>query len=786
MKKYLLLAALCCPLFSYAQQTVRGRVTDEASKTPVPRVTVVVLNIQPAIGAVTDANGDFRLTGVPLGRQSLQFSSMGYETIALNAIVVTAGKEVVLNVSLTEKFTRLKDVEITYQRNKDKQVTNNDMVTVSARPFNMDETKRYAGSLGDPARMAANFAGVVSTTDTRNDIIIRGNSPNSMLWQLDGLNIPNPSHFGALNSMGGSVSMLNNNNLDKSDFMTSAFPAQYGNALAGVFDLRLRDGNDEKHEFLAQAGFNGFEAGAEGPIGPKNKATYLINGRYSTLAAFQQFGLNVGTGSATPEYTDVNYKISTPVGKKGRLSLWGLWGQSSIDILGRDYDSTRTQAYGNAYSDRYARYNTNITGLSYNHQFSQRTTAKLTVGYSTTNEQFDRDSLSTDNPAIATPDWYWRFETRKYSAAFSLHHKFNAQHNIVAGITGDLTDYSIYNKRIFNGTIDKVLSDRDGQLSLLQSFVQWKYRVSNRFSLITGLHHQYLDISNSQSIEPRIGLKYTLHPAHTLGIGYGLHSQMDNIMTYAVVTPTSHGNIYTNESLGFGKSHHAVLSWDWQINENTHLKTEGYYQSLFDIPVTQRPSSFSTLNLGAESVPTIMDSLVNEGTGRNYGVEITLERTFSKGFYYLLTASLFDSKYKGSDGIERNTAFNMGTVFNVLAGKEWQLGRRNRILGLSLKVSAVGGRYLSPVDHAASIADGEIQYDETRAYSEKQSNYFRSDVKISYRLEYKRTTLEFSLDLQNVTDNENIFRQDWNARQQRVTNNYQQGFFPVPFIRFTF
>lgn len=143
------------------------------------------------------------------------------------------------------------------------------MATVSARSFTVEETSRYAGSLNDPSRMAANYAGVSSTSDARNDIIIRGNSPLGVLWRLNGMEIPNPNHFGSLGTTGGPVSILNNNLLDKSDFLTGAFPAEYGNALAGVFDLQMRSGNNEKTEFLGQVGFNGFELGAEGPIGKK-------------------------------------------------------------------------------------------------------------------------------------------------------------------------------------------------------------------------------------------------------------------------------------------------------------------------------------------------------------------------------------------------------------------------------------------------------------------------------------------------------------------------------------
>ena len=282
-------------------QTVRGRVVDAVSQTPLVGVNVVVLNVGDVpLGASTDANGDYLITGVPVGRQTIKITYVGFEEQVIPNIVVTAGKEVILNIALTESVNSLDEVVIVADSREDKTATNNDLAVVSARSFNVDDTKRYAGALGDPSRMAANFAGVVGGNDSRNDIVVRGNSPQGMLWQLEGLNIPNPNHFGSLTSTGGPVSMLNNNNLDKSDFITSAFPAQYGDATAGVFDIRLRDGNNRKQEFVTQVGFNGFELGAEGPFSKNSKASFIANYRYSTLGVFDALGIDFGAPCGTP------------------------------------------------------------------------------------------------------------------------------------------------------------------------------------------------------------------------------------------------------------------------------------------------------------------------------------------------------------------------------------------------------------------------------------------------------------------------------------------------------
>jgi hypothetical protein len=766
-------------------QTVKGTIIDDASKTPIPGVNVILLNSNPVKATQTDANGFFKLTDVPVGRQSFQFQYLSYENGFMKDVIISAGKEVILNYNMTESVSQLNEVEVTYDRGKDKTVTNNDMVSVSARAFNIEETKKYAGALGDPSRMAANFAGVVAGNDSRNDIVVRGNSPNGMLWQMEGLNIPNPNHFGALNSTGGPVSMLNNNNIDKSDFLTSAFPAQYGNATAGVFDLRLRNGNNEKHEFLAQVGFNGFEGGAEGPLGPKGKASYLINYRYSTLGIFQQLGIDFGTGSATPLYQDINYKFYVPIGKRGKLTVFGIAGNSSVKFLGNEVDTTLINLYSDALSNTIVNYFTNITGVGYEHRLGEKTTAKLSLGYSQTDENFRGDSISyLSREEFKSGEA--KFNTQKYSATLNVYHKFNARHSLISGATGDLTNFKLQNTNVYQGKIENKLIDINSTIGLLQGFTQWKFRATEKLTFNTGVHYQYFDLSNSHMVEPRAGIKYALAKKHTLSAGYGLHSQTQSIYNYFVITPTPTGIVYTNQNLNFTKSHHSVLSYDWNITNQLHIKSEVYYQSLFNIPVQNSPGSFSSLNTGADFVPSNEDSLVNNGTGTNYGAELTIEHYFNKGFYFLITGSLFNSTYKGSDGIERNTAFNTGNVLNVLGGKEFKLGKKGDVIAINLRTCWTGGRYLTPVDFNLSQQAGTAVYIDDKAYSEKQPDYFRVDVKIAYRKEFKRATMEFAVDLQNVTNQENVFRQTYNVRYNKVVTEYQQGFFPVPLFRLTF
>ena len=768
-------------------QRITGYIYDEASRVPLTGVIVSVLNSTPARGAATDDNGRFSIDSVIIGRRSLKISYLSYETKVINDVVVTAGKEVNLDIALQEAVVNMNEVTISYDRSKDKNRTINDMALISARSFNVDETKKYAGALGDPSRMAANFAGIVAGNDSRNDIVVRGNSPTGMLWQIEGLNAPNPNHFGTITSTGGPVSMLNNNNIAKSDFLTGAFPAQYGNALAGAFDIKLRNGNRDKAEYVAQIGFNGFEGGAEGPIGKNKKTSYLINYRYSTLSVFKELGLNLGTGTAVPVYQDVNYKVVSDVSKKSKLSVFGIAGNSRADFLGKDIDTTKPDLYGgNPFSDQKTKFGTTITGASFEHTLSEKSTTKLIAGYSTTDQLYTNDSISQSD-FTTHPSELADFSTGKLSIQWLYMHKFNAKNNLQTGVTYENISYDMNYKRMYPLQPDRVYADQNGNMNLYQGFAQWKHRFSKDLSVVGGMHFQYLDLNNSFAAEPRAGMRYSINARNAVSLGYGLHSQAQNVYNYLVRTPDAAGGyVLTNKNMGFTQSNHFVASYDLNISSSMRIKAETFYQLIGNVPVESSASSFSVLNSGADFGIDNRDSLVNNGKGYNYGAELTIEHFLSKGFYFLITGSLIRSRYEGSDGVERNTAFNTGHVLNVLAGKEFKVGKKGSVLAVNVKATTIGGRYLTPLNLAASQLAGSAVYRTELAFSEKQTDYFRTDFKIAYRKEFRKSTMEFSIDLQNVTNNKNVFNQTYDRRTNRIVNNYQQGFFPVPMFRYTF
>lgn len=776
-----------CVYAQQATQTIKGQLIDAQSKSPLIGASVVILGSDPLIGTTSNVDGEYKITNAPLGRITLKVSYLGYEEKVIPNVLVTSGKEVILNLDLQESIITGEEVVVTAER-KDKASTNNEMATVSARTFNVEETNRYAGSRNDVARMASNFAGVSGANDSRNDIIIRGNSPVGLLWRLEGINIPNPSHYGSLGSTGGPVSLLNTNVLDKSDFMTAAFPAEYGNAIAGVFDLQLREGNNEKREYLGQIGFNGFELGAEGPFSKKSKASYLVNYRYSTLGVFQALGLEFGTGTATPQYQDLSFKINIPTGKSGIFSVWGIGGISNIDLLGSEIDTTSSNLYGGENDNFFLKYRTGVVGVSHKYYFNNSTYSKLSIAASKAYQEFEADSITITERAIIRNEKA-EYNQDKYSVNLLINKKINARNTVNGGVIVDLYDFDLQYFRLIKSTGDfKAIQNKEGQAVLSQAYTQWQHRFNDKFTLNSGVNLQHFSISNKVALEPRIGLRYKITPKQSFNLGYGYHSQMQPLLTYFSTTYYADGaTATTNEDMDFTKSQHFVLGYENAFAPSLRLKLETYYQYITKAPVENHPSSFSMLNAGADFVTPENDSLVNKGTGRNYGIELTLEKFYSQGYYFLLTTSLFDSKYKGSDNVERNTTFNGNYAVNILAGKEFKLGKRKiNTFNLDWKLTTAGGRYVTPLDFGKSAESGQEVYKNDQAFSEKLSPYFRTDIKFSFRMNKKKLTHEFSLDLQNVLNTKNVFMQRYNARTNSIETEYQIGFFPIPQYRVLF
>lgn len=786
MKHFLTLFFLLIGISLVAQtptQTVRGQIVDNQTKSPLPGVIVLFSDTgMNMLNTNTDVNGNFRFENVPIGRHMLVFKYLGYKERSM-PIILTSGKEIVLNIEMEESVVTQKEVVITDESQKSK--PNNEMTTVSARSFTIEETSRYAGSIGDPSRMAQNYAGVSGADDSRNDVVIRGNSPLGVLWRLNGADIPNPNHFGSFGSTGGPVSMLNNNVLDNSDFMTSAFPAEYGNAVAGVFDLRMRNGNNEKFEFLGQVGFNGFEGGIEGPFTKKHNASFLFNYRYSTLVLFEKMGADFGIGDAVPKYQDCSFKLNFPTAKFGDFSFWGVGGLSFIALYDSKMDSTKLNLYDQGGYDTDYGTRTGMTGFTHSYILNSTAYSKFTLALTGQQNYIKQDSFSRADHT------FWRdygsdFRQTKVSANYMFLKKFNSKNTLKSGCFATDIFVSLHDSINYNVTSFRRVRDITTTTWLLQAYSQWQHKFNDLITLNLGVHSQLLTLNNHYTIEPRAGIRFQLNDKNAISFGTGMHSQMQTIFTYFNQTLMPDGSYtLTNKNVDFSKAIHAVIAYDWNFAHNFRLKAETYYQYLYSIPTLKTFPTYSGLNEGADFDAPGIDSLQNKGTGRNYGIELTVEKFYSKGYYFLVTTSLYKAFFTPSDNIERQTAFSGNYVVNLLGGKEFKINSKNTI-SLDLKMNAAGGKRYIPIDLTASGMAGFAVYDFGHAYENRYSGYFRMDGKIGFIHNGKHVTQQLAVEFLNFTNSKNVFSKTYNAQTNSITTAYQTGLLVVPSYKISF
>jgi len=793
MKKSIYIIFTLFASMMYGQTgTIKGKVIDKQSELPMMGASVELLGAGISKGVVTDFDGYFTITGVPIGRQTIRISYIGFEVNTIPNIEITTGKDVSINVTLVESFGSLDEIVIKSSTNKIKSL--NKFSAVSARQFGVEEVARYAGGRNDVARLASNFAGVASPDDSRNDIVVRGNSPTGLLWRVEGIPIPSPNHFSALGTTGSPVSALNPNLLKNSDFITSAFPAEYGNAIGGVFDLGFRNGNKDEYEYSFQMGaFSGLEGTAEGPMNKKNNGSFLVAARYSLI------GLIGGAGTSdTPNYADVSFNLNFGKSKYGTFSLFGIMGTSSIDLIGEDFDED--DLFSAEDENSYVTSDIAVIGAKHLISIGKKSYLKTVIAGASNTSSFEEDriiDLDTADERIIRFAESNNEETRvTFSTLFNtkINNKFTLRTGLLLeSFSTDLDRKQRDEQEDLNGDGDPDLTTIrtiDGSYNVFQPYIQTKYRLTEKLTINTGIHTMYSDLNEQFVIEPRASMTYRLHSNHTINLGYGLHHQ--NIATPLLFLNKEVDGVITNpnEDLDFVSSQHFVLGYDVKIARNWRAKIETYFQKIDNAAIDRFSSSYSSLTEGADfTFSTDNTDLVNSGTGENIGLEITLEKSFDKGYHAMITSSFFESTYKGSDGIERSTPFDTGHIVNFLAGKEFKFGENKKnIFSIDGRFVSSGGKRFTPVNLAASQNAGYEVLQEDLAFSDQYEDYIRLDLKFSltYNSNEKKRSHKFYIDLQNLTNRANIFARTYNRTTNSVEQIDQNGFFPDFGYRFQF
>jgi len=748
-----------------AVQTIRGQVVDQDSKAPLPFVNVSLVEGEINMGTVTDERGYYILREVPLGRVNLRFSFVGYETAYLRNQVLGSGKELVLNVELVESVLELEAAEITYSPTSE---AINKRVSVSGRSISAYEIEHTAGSLTDISRTVQSLPGVNSANDGQNHIVIRGNSPKGLQWRLEGIEIPNLNHFSDIGASGGGIGIISNNMIATSDFLTGAFPAEYGNALSGVFDLRLRTGNNDQHEQTFQVGLLGTEFMVEGPINRNTNTTYIAHYRYSTLKIIQAMGADL---PSIPDFQDLSFKIYHPTRRLGVFSFFGIGGLSHEVGENGEYDMHS---------------NMSTLGLSNHLTLNPRTFLETTLAFSGWQYSWEEESnIGTESEPL---DYLWGTDIKEYTlkAAFSINRKLSSRHKLKSGLVFE----QAFNDSYMGWHSDSLQSgfshiDTSSQATTLQAYVNWQYRMGKKLTFNTGVHFLQYYLTNRYSLEPRFGLQWEARPRHIFSAGFGVHSKKESMTLYTGMLTLHDGVvIQPNMDLELSKARHYILGYKFLMTDRLYAKLEAYYQDLYDIPAYPFPPYFSTVNNDYGFEGNILD---NYGTAYNKGIELTVERGLHKGFHMMLNGTIYDSRYRNKLGEVLHTKYNGTYSANGQFGKEFQLGKlKQHRLSLNMRLILIGGMRYLPIDEELSREVGYQVRILEDGFTEKNADYFRVDLLIKFTRNRKKFSSEWSLDLMNLTNCQNELYNYWDSSENQLHVEYQNPLIPVISYRIQF
>ena len=794
IKNWMIAAILVCGFQGATAQTLRGVVTDAISGEPLIGATVKL--VESDKGAVTDIDGNYRIEVGKTGRYTIETSYVGYETGVMKEVLIAGAKEAVIDIALRENSQELGEVIVRPRVNK--LATVNPVAIAGGVMLSMEEANRYAGGYNDPARLVTAFAGVAGNGDG-NGISVHGNAPQFMQYRIEGIEIFTPNHFADLYGAGfGMVSALNSNVISNSDFFVSTFNANYNNALSGVFDVKMRAGNNEKYENTVQLGTVSLEWTSEGPLSKKNNSSYIINYRYGFTSLARELGI-LDTNGSQYDFMDMSMKFNFPTKRAGTFSLFALgFYDKSWDV---ELDIEDIHSIYDASSQDGKLFNA-LAGISHKIHFDNKWTWRTTAAFNMQNNKADMEywGLKRTNGQLLMPIAY---EGKDYPFSYL---KQNESRIVVnTELSKQLTPRWLtqfggeYSHRFFDlsyRTAENVYEpvpetpyyatkDNTGLASMYWSNL-WK--PAEGLSLNLGLSGTYFLLSKDASIEPRVSMKWEPNTRDAISLGYGLHSMIEKLDAYFL--RDDQGNL-ANKDLGLSKSHHLLATYTHKLTDNLVFRMNAYYQYGFDTPVGINGSTFCTVN---RLFNYIEEPLVNKGNTRNYGGDITLEQYMSRGFYGQVNGSLFKAEYRGLDKKWRPQLYDRGYMVKLLAGKEWMMGKhKQNVFNVSAKYTLQGGLRHTPIDLdamkakvAAGIIDDEPIYKQDEVMTKQFDPTNMIDLTVSYKINCKKVSHTIAFEGINILQNETPYAERYDLTTGQLRYDKSGISLPNLFYRLDF
>lgn len=763
----LILGLLAAPK-GFAQsltQTIRGNISNKTSRQPVFGANLVLNGTEKRV--VSDLSGNFLIENVAIGRHSITCSAMGYELYVSEEFILNSAKEAVLSIELIEKPIELNTLSIVTARDLSRPV--NETAFVSARSFTTEDTERIPASINDPGRMAMAYPGVKPGRDeSENKLLIRGNSPFGVLWRLEGIDIPSPNHFAVPGSGGAGVTAFSAQLLSRSDFYTGGMPAEYGNTISSAFDIHFREGNKQRREYRIKAGLVGLDLSTEGPI-KNGRSSYLVNYRYSTLGLLSQLGFYLAGERTVNAFQDLSFNLVFP-GKNGKniTTVFGIGGVSKERHIPVKNPQERNPALPDEWEDRQKPANMGVVGITHTSNINDRSSVNYVIALIGSDIRREFDTLSLN-------DQRFRYDTQKYTesrlaGSLAYNYKLGSHSRFKAGLFLNHVNFDFYKsvtqrRSSASNYLSELTSFKgSGQTQTAQVYAQIVHTLLPGFTVNTGLHFMQLFLNNTSSLEPRISFQYHLPKRHTLSLAYGIYSQLLPLSSYFYLKQDTIAGRATetrpNKNLALPRSQYLIAGYQYFISSQLKITIEAYYQFLRKVPVeVERSTGYYLLNF-SDGFPEI--PVVSKGKGKNKGIDLGIEKFFTNNYYLLITASLFDSRYKTHFESYLNSAFNDKFSTALTTGREFQF-KNGSVLQIGFKTLFNGGFRYTPADPILSKEQNRFVFQEGAYFQNQAPAYFRIDGRIAFRTNKKKYASNLSLDVQNVTGRSNVTSMRYNT-----------------------
>ncbi|MCB0706663.1 MAG: TonB-dependent receptor [Saprospiraceae bacterium] len=782
----------CIPVFMSGQsletgpsQVLRGEVLNDFNEEPLIAVIVQLFMEQDTLHTITDSIGHFAFEEVPVGRVSMQFNLLGFKPGNLTGVLVESGKESVVQISLVPISTELETIVVQEDRYSDKPQAAFSLITT-------EQINRYPSNFFDPGRFVTQFPGWINDHDGGNSISVRGASPAFFQWRFEGVEMVNPNHtanagtFGDRSTPGaGGINMLSAEATSSANtFRGAETDIRFSNSLSGTMDMKYRKGNTTHLEKMVRVGLIGLEAALEGPLKEGSEASYLIHYRYSFVGLLGALG--VSFGGEDIRFQDLSFNLNLPTENAGTFSIFGLGGTSSNAFIG-DPESEETPLEKDfQVIDFHSR--TGMVGLKHWGRVGQSGSWNTRLGISALESDRFSDTASDTIPfQILEAD---SLQERKLFASTYLN-------------WGDLDDdfFKVgisYLQRQSNSTglIDRYRSEAvnylidsnyDLSLNLIRAFGSWTKTFGSQWECYIGFNIAYYPEGDEFNPELRVYAQYqTLDHFHTWKAGYQSFSQLPPAEAYATfgANPPEKRIVFP-----LMKTESISLDYYWMLPDNMRFYAGIYHNLYYNLPQSVDPKyGFSAFNQ-LERIRVDPSAVSDEGEGRTFGLDLGLRKELSVEWFYLVSASVFRSLYTNAKGIEFPSQFDRKFSFSGTLGREWLKvldEGRTRILGASIRPVLTGGLRIAPIDEVASAASGITIFDYSDGYIDQLPAYFRIDFQFSVNWNKPGLSQRLSVDIQNLTNQQNLAFYYFDQVQAKVVERYQLGLIPVLSYRLSF